>query len=170
MGVSIHALTRRATTKTLTHRAIKVFQSTPSRGGRRADHRGRHKGSQFQSTPSRGGRPKVLLQQAYDKVFQSTPSRGGRLETHKVPSCIVSFNPRPHAEGDKAERDRLKKVLVSIHALTRRATFQILALYATTAFQSTPSRGGRLTFQAAHPLLTLFQSTPSRGGRPQRAV
>ena len=54
--------------------------------------------------------------------FQSTPSRGGRPDARRLGKRGNSFNPRPHAEGDK----RTKRGWV-----------------ATIRFQSTPSRGGR---------------------------
>ena len=56
--------------------------------------------------------------------------------------------------------------MVSIHALTRRATLIALVPMDSDLFQSTPSRGGRQTFFAYIMGFVKFQSTPSRGGRP----
>ena len=170
-GVSTHALTRRATRPHEHHAAKRrKFQPTPSRGGRRRDrpaagpdvrvstHALTRRATKsykdcaaltpkFQPTPSRGGRHSTALRGSpYAKPFQPTPSRGGRPDID-VRSARVQdgFNPRPHAEGDVAEQaTRLGVVVVSTHALTRRATgTSIGRLMKLTLFQPTPSRGGR---------------------------
>ena len=64
----------------------------------------------------------------------------------QVDRILVSFNPRPHAEGDTLLTD-------------------VLAL--VSMFQSTPSRGGRLINKLNPILSSWFQSTPSRGGRQE---
>ena len=59
----------------------------------------------------------------------------------------------------------IRKRLVSIHALTRRATINSLPHGKLQWFQSTPSRGGRQQKILRTQHLFTFQSTPSRGGR-----
>ena len=97
----------------------------------------------FQSTPSRGGRPETDLTTRITKGFQSTPSRGGRPTQICNQLMRFSFNPRPHAEGDRIGEYQTPNSTVSIHALTRRATCRKLPHSANSSFQSTPSRGGR---------------------------
>ncbi len=81
LPISIHALTRRATTlycrqshtfgisiHALTRRATVEIQNVQAKHAR------------FQSTPSRGGRRCcIIITQRQRLTFQSTPSRGGRL-------------------------------------------------------------------------------------------
>ncbi len=55
--------------------------------------------------------------------------------------------------------------IISIHALTRRATFEREKRKCTLIFQSTPSRGGRHGSLSQSSKSRIFQSTPSRGGR-----
>ena len=121
-----------------------TFQSTPSRGGRPSppgrsgltgnfNPRPPAEGDRvrrarkwliflFQSTPSRGGRrffayaPRGILR------FQSTPSRGGRQMFNTLIDIEDNFNPRPPAEGDSLSLRALAAVIISIHALPRRAT------------------------------------------------
>ncbi len=144
------------------------FQSTPSRGGRHICVVKFKTTIMFQSTPSRGGRRSLrsfrfrllsvsihaLTRRAtnlsvssvhHDVMFQSTPSRGGRHTVMHSRLTVISFNPRPHAEGDLSALLRLK---------------------VWPKFQSTPSRGGRQTAGVGNLLPVGFQSTPSRGGRP----
>ena len=80
----------------------------------------------------------------YPYTFQSTPSRGGRR--------VMLYSSTP-------------KLLVSIHALTRRATIAQRFFKTLQMFQSTPSRGGRQILMHIINYLYMFQSTPSRGGR-----
>ena len=99
-GVSIHALTRRATYLFNNNIFKKLFQSTPSRGGRPTNgtwtyliravsiHALTRRATSsffnfvsmvlFQSTPSRGGRQDFYKNVSSILTFQSTPSRGGR--------------------------------------------------------------------------------------------
>ena len=107
--VSIHALTRRATFSKVVYRKITLFQSTPSRGGRLPIH-------QFS---------------ALIPKFQSTPSRGGRLDK-------LGLTPRSAAVSIHALTRRATlsfsvlqlRIAVSIHALTRRAT-QLVRIHRT---------------------------------------
>ena len=100
----------------------------------------------FQSTHSRGVRPPYETISRKPQMFQSTHSRGVRLYRGKVIEDNCCFNPRTHEECD-AVLDRINYILdkfqsthsrgvrlrktkqygkqknVSIHALTRSATF-----------------------------------------------
>ena len=82
----------------------------------------RHLNAPFQSTPARGGRLGGRLRNPRGDTFQSTPARGGRLS----PPVLA------------------RRVLVSIHARTRRATRTgPVRQSGCRWFQSTPARGGR---------------------------
>ena len=122
------------------------FQSTPSHGGRHRRTIFIIFACRFQSTPSHGGRRYTDAPAREVMEFQSTPSHGGRLFFQCVCTFFLCFNPRPHMEGDllfavslrcytlfqstpsHGGRQRLPtlkslNLLVSIHALTWRATF-----------------------------------------------
>ena len=101
----------------------KVFQSTPSHGGR-------HKPVTYLcsviwvSIHALTWRATYPVQtQMHARLFQSTPSHGGR---HNFSSTVISstkcFNPRPHMEGDVTGAPLRAIGCVSIHALTWRAT------------------------------------------------
>ena len=146
-----------------------MFQSTPSRGGRLAEHPIDVTAAKFQSTPSRGGRLRCSYQKSENKEFQSTPSRGGRPNMLYFQFAVLDVS--IHALTRRAtfpKKAKLGQCCVSIHALTRRATFTNSNSKGTALFQSTPSRGGRLQSFHASWIFTLFQSTPSRGGRRQK--
>ena len=144
--VSIHALAGRATTDILAEAGRVMFQSTPSRGGRRVKllmptllisvsiH-----ALAGRATPRARNSPS-------EHAFQSTPSRGGRRSgaSQRGPSPS-RFNPRPRGEGDGHCPPRPIGRLVSIHALAGRATALKRGQAARARFQSTPSRGGRRT-------------------------
>ena len=78
----------------------------------------------------------------------------------------LCFNPRPHAEGDWIIVSILLQLLVSIHALTRRATRYRFGWSARIVrFNPRPHAEGDVDgFSFSHWELR-FQSTPSRGGR-----
>ena len=101
----------------------RLFQSTPSCGGRRPSCSQSYSSWKFQSTPSCGGRLKTMQRDLARREFQSTPSCGGRLDDHWDHRFLLyvsihallrratwfargsliwkqSFNPRPPAEGD----------------------------------------------------------------------
>ena len=77
---------------------------------------------QFQSTPSQRGRLRFAKSLIVSILFQSTPSQRGR---HGNCGCV-----------------RLK-VIISIHALAKRATIMMIFRYQNVLFQSTPSQRGR---------------------------
>ena len=49
------------------------------------------------------------------------------------------FNPRPREEGDLATIDNFVQVIISIHALVKRATILPCPVRCCALFQSTPS-------------------------------
>ena len=105
-NVSIHALTRRATVLIITCGIAK---------------------QRFQSTPSRGGRRKTeFINGVSNLSFNPRPHAEGDKYQKKNSCVIACFNPRPHAEGDYVCMYVVLKYQVSIHALTRRATFSLI--------------------------------------------
>ena len=99
-----------------------MFQSTPSRRGRRFLPVSDDMSEVFQSTPSRRGRRIRIVLYPPIHTFQSTPSRRGRPI-----SCVSSHT------GNA----------VSIHSLTQRETMRYSHDRNSDTFQSTPSRRGR---------------------------
>ena len=169
--VSIHALTRRATLPLL---FISLLQYC------------------FNPRPHAEGDHLVFDWTDHSTGFNPRPhAEGDRCCTALRPVCS-SFNPRPHAEGDSIRRpidwqpskfqstpsrggrhckgDWATGGQVSIHALTRRATYPQYQTSTSRVFQSTPSRGGRQNVQEFSKSVILFQSTPSRGGRQPFSV
>ena len=101
---------------------------------------------------------------------------------------ITYFNPRTHEECDHSYaasngsgmlfqsthsrgvrhdiiRTIRKRARISIHALTRSATFDCPSIVTFSRFQSTHSRGVRLPFYLDEDVVNVFQSTHSRGVR-----
>ena len=122
--VSIHALTRSATLLSICRFLMSMFQSTHSRGVRHQVWSSTSRSRWFQSTHSRGVRLEGLSVIENLRKFQSTHSRGVR---RKIPLSIALFQ------------------TVSIHALTRSATFVNTPFIMFHVFQSTHSRGVRPT-------------------------
>ena len=121
-GISIHALTRRATAFSSASRREASFQFTLSRGERRDWVRSTDNDDTFQFTLSRGERQRDIPVLPTETIFQFTLSRG---ERHNSAS-------RVHLQTQ-----------ISIHALTRRATFVIVKHRLRNLFQFTLSRGER---------------------------
>ena len=120
----------------------------------------------FNPLPHAEGDTDALTQPPPLNVFQSTPSRRGRhCSFIHFRLFIICFNPLPHAEGDIEELLVPNIISVSIHSLTQRETNFLHALDAFIAFQSTPSRRGRLQCYIIPVSARRFQSTPSRRGR-----
>ena len=143
LHVSIHARTRRATRKVVLKGVGRCFNPRPHAAGDCSANRWHVVALMFQSTPARGGRLSRSCVYCSFRMFQSTPARGGRHEWFPdLTPGPGSFNPRPHAAGDAADRRT---------GLSR-------------GFQSTPARGGRPS-RFRWRLATQFQSTPARGGR-----
>ena len=55
----------------------------------------------FQSTPSRGGRRDAQLEYAKGRGFNPRPHAEGDIILNNITTPCYSFNPRPHAEGDR---------------------------------------------------------------------
>ena len=170
--VSIHARTRRATSRHCAHatRALR-FNPRPHAAGDGEDFRLRGRAKRFNPRPHAAGDPLAARLDVGDYVV-SIHARTRRA-TPRFP-----FRPRM---GN-----------VSIHARTRRATHSFGYCTIFDSFQSTPARGGRLRAtrfgclldcfnprpHAAGDLITdptcnrlvMFQSTPARGGRPLDAT
>ncbi len=57
--------------------------------------------------------------------FNPRPHEEGDKNAVGKDSWMEDFNPRPHEEGDSAVFSHATIVIISIHALTRRATSEI---------------------------------------------
>ena len=171
---------------------IYLFQSTPSRGGRRSFQLTLSAVFRFQSTPSRGGRRPSLCFILPRSCFNPRPHAEGDGSTSRWQYRNGGFNPCPHAEGDPiCRRHSIPYCAVSIHALTRRATPLYLgsggcrkvSIHALTrratvdrrhvssankSFNPRPHAEGDALHVGSTLAVIEFQSTPSRGGR--RAV
>ena len=144
-GVSIHSLTQRETWDGTTFSmCMSLFQSTPSRRGRRPGGAAGRSGSGV-SIHSLTQRETLHHDKKYlEKMFQSTPSRRGRRPHSLQERTEVSFNPLPHAEGDTyGSISPICRIHVSIHSLTQRETPTFTARKNGSEFQSPPSRRGR---------------------------
>ncbi len=148
MDVSIHARTRRATHVTL-HQAkhIILFQSTHAHGVRlfklgyfiyrdcfnprthtACDCHYHYHGVwwlMFQSTHAHGVRHIFICLKQSRLMFQSTHAHGVRLATQVFATDWYGFNPRTHTACDIKDIPYLSSYPVSIHARTRRATYQV---------------------------------------------
>jgi len=172
VGVSIHAPTRGATWGDGQHHApqigfnprphaggdkgatknkeeMKMFQSTPPRGGRhRSNSTSPIRSNGFNPRPHAGGDKASASVGLFTLTFQSTPPRGGRLSEISCGSKVTSFNPRPHAGGDIFARS--------------------IRQYGNM-FQSTPPRGGRrLDPSSCAPRRSVSIHTPTRGATGRR--
>jgi len=97
---------------------LRLFQSTPPRGG---DFRAIFKAAGltlFQSTPPRGGDLCILIVCNYESVSIHAPARGRRLGGLLIVS-VLSFNPRPRAGATGKAAQAAKAPRVSIHAPAR---------------------------------------------------
>ena len=165
--VSIHALTRSATQFYDCNQLQGAFQSTHSRGVRRIGQLVAVCSSEFQSTHSRGVRhPSWPLPEPY-LLFQSTHSRGVRQFPCGI-SIIICLFQSTHSRGVRRipKSASAAQKIVSIHALTRSATYvigecfkiKLVSIHALTRSATTFRQ--RITL-----LLRKFQSTHSRGVR-----
>jgi len=112
-----------------------------------------------------------LIVPVVSSKFQSTPAHGGRLgkDVIDVFNEMVSI----HARTRRATFNTAAKqagCLVSIHARTRRATSSPFVLVLLSSFQSTPAHGGRRAACSAAACKSAFQSTPAHGGRHCRPL
>ena len=149
--------------------AIRLFQSTPSHGGRPLTLLSVYgQWRPFQSTPSHGGRPAARQRRSPATMFQSTPSHGGRPQSFpRLSSHILRFQSTPSHGGRPAGRlAPIRGAGVSIHALARRATARRpRRARAPPCFNPRPRTEGDLDPNEAREEHILFQSTPSHGGR-----
>ena len=99
MAVSIHAPTRGATSGKYYTCWLRVFQSTPPRGGRPRGIRLSSITKVFQSTPPRGGRRCMPVVWRMIFPFQSTPPRGGRPSTPNASFRTPWFQSTPPRGG-----------------------------------------------------------------------
>ena len=164
--VSIHALTRRATQsiplyqqrnqrfnprphaegdneKQCDNFKPKCFNPRPHAEGDKRQNRSESGFAVFQSTPSRGGRPGASIIFCTSRLFQSTPSRGGRPEGdgYEKPCVLVSI----HALTRRATAFEIAQGItaeVSIHALTRRATLCKAIEISNSSFNPRPHAEG----------------------------
>ena len=187
--VSIHALTRSATTTDNYSMTSTLFQSTHSRGVRHQQLNHKNLNQQFQSTHSRGVRQIPCV----SKSSKGTVSIHAltRSATGATPEAVQAVQVSIHALTRSATwpipRPRPLRS-VSIHALTRSATKPSQAsgegdtgfnprtheecdrnsrlfISMSFLFQSTHSRGVRLVSIRIFRRLSPFQSTHSRGVR-----
>ena len=77
----------------------------------------------FQFVPSRGGQQSSSPGAATSPWFQFVPSRGGQHDIRMEVYNRSSFNSCPHAEGNVIFKRSARAKIVSIRALTRRATY-----------------------------------------------
>ena len=141
IGISIHALAKRATLKFTPIHFSFSFQSTPSQRGRQ----------HFTPLP----RPRWK--------FQSTPSQRGRPCGHRRTALVRSIS--IHALVKRATRRRYRAHThrrISIHALVKRATFLILSLVLRHSnFNPRPREEGDVCITTTETGCKKFQSTPS---------
>ena len=98
----------------------------------------------FNSRPSARGDSKAKAKKSKRKQFQFTPLREGRRLGQTSGNVPKDFNSRPSARGDEIELDKLGYYQISIHAPPRGATRWMQKCNATSKFQFTPLREGRL--------------------------
>ena len=142
--ISIHALPRRATFHKINDIPQILFQSTPSRGGRRLCCWVISGINNFNPHPPAEGDENALKGFYRDYDFNPRPPAEGDLSQTGLKLAYLHFNPRPPAEGD-----RLGWICSAVWldfnprppAEGDTETTKILCSYMT--FQSTPSRGGR---------------------------
>jgi len=143
-GVSIHAPTRGATQAPgggLFGGAVSIH--APTRGATRKDCGAKSSPNVSIHAPTRGATGWVDGS-VPDEMFQSTPPRGGRQSVGLAMfDPHFSFNPRPHAGGDKSARAQKGD--------SRR-------------FQSTPPRGGRPQQDRIRRAKVGFNPRPHAGG------
>ena len=144
--ISIHSLAKRATNSTSDSSTASLFQSTPSRRGRQRwkyvwyiniryfNPRPREEGDVLKSffvmeriisihaLAKRATRTKSLAV-LYLGNFNPRPREEGDLRISGWLSLTPKhFNPRPREEGDRTDRIRRIIIVISIHALAKRAT------------------------------------------------
>ena len=119
----------------------------------------------FQSTPSRRGRRERFSVFSGKQMFQSTPSRRGRLIQLVSQSLyrLVSIHSLTQRETF-AGLFLAHSGMVSIHSLTQRETSLASIGLTIATFQSTPSRRGRLYWNLTWFSRTCFNPLPHAEG------
>ena len=145
---------------------VSLFQSTPSHGGRLMDLQGKHTrinvsihALTWRATGS------ALSAVPISISFNPRPHMEGDILPFSSKRHVFRFNPRPHMEGDDESTFIERTRSVSIHALTWRATY-LFTFKNHSPIVSIHALTWRATLQRAVTMITLkFQSTPSHGGR-----
>ena len=166
-AISIHALAKRATRADGLTAVAMPFQSTPSQRGRQMLHYHADTRFLFQSTPSQRGRHAVRQSSDFEAYFNPRPRKEGDYGTkYSAVAICCLFQSTPSQRGRRAA-DFVQTValLISIHALAKRATRYYARQVQSLTFQSTPSQRGRRQFADFIKQVNKFQSTPSQRGR-----
>ena len=122
-GISIHALVKRATRRPfLQRRKTRYFNPRPREEGDPAPARGSAKPNDFNPRPREEGDPLVYPSTAEHCNFNPRPREEGDLFHCLYCTKPVYFNPRPREEGDMCNYLPSKCLIISIHALVKRAT------------------------------------------------
>ena len=94
----------------------------------------------FNPRPREEGDERFLMYSQEFIDFNPRPREEGDSQIGCKIDLIIHFNPRPREEGDfSLFTAKFSNVLISIHALVKRATFEIPAVTKENIFQSTPS-------------------------------
>ena len=96
----------------------------------------------FQSTPPRGGEPGPPGHRCKGSCFNPRPRAGANARKYLVWELYTCFNPRPRAGANEAKVIYVGDTRVSIHAPARGRTLHALPPPPSLLFQSTPPRGG----------------------------
>ena len=187
-AISIHAPPRGATAEASASSACARFQFTPLREGRlpgKVRHSPRRRisihapprgatcaantpitASRFQFTPLREGRLPFCVLFSCLLYFNSRPSaRGDRDFRGARCGVLAHFNSRPSARGDIIGADgTVRTKLISIHAPPRGATLLPCLNKHGTRFQFTPLREGRRARACRRRTHRHFNSRPSARG------
>ena len=120
----------------------------------------------FNPLPHAEGDAYLRKKNPCQKGFNPLPHAEGDMKPLNPLICVKSFNPLPHAEGD-ADNNEWKEEWEAFQSTPSRRgrLFPVPRPPMTATFQSTPSRRGRLTELGLVGPGSLFQSTPSRRGR-----
>ena len=185
IGISIHALAKRATLKFTPIHFSFSFQSTPSQRGRQHFTPLPRPRWKFQSTPSQRGRPcghrrtalvrsisiHALVKRATDEVgaMDSYPIISIHALVKRATDEVGAMDSYPiisiHALVKRATRRRYRAHThrrISIHALVKRATFLILSLVLRHSnFNPRPREEGDVCITTTETGCKKFQSTPS---------
>ena len=124
------------------------FQSTPPRGGRPAQGQPHRRRRDFNPRPPRRGRQAISFHDLrLGRISIHAPREGGDLDNQPPPLCFF---------------------LISIHAPARGATGALRPGASSTAFQSTPLRGGAtVVHRTGYAIDGISIHAPREGGDPE---